>query len=255
MGIKIKTTINMMVRDEPFAALGLLSIIDYADNALIYDTGSTDGTYEQLQKIEKLFPDKIILKRIELPNGQTWSYKDGDGVSNLSQEASETLGKLRRDMHLECDGEIVWLLDGDEVYYNELSVGLKAIIDKNLLGKVAIFPPFIDLHSNGYDIRLLHDMGRIFLKDETYVNGDFGYETHYAKSTNKNINNWDRYSLVIRPERNHMPCVLHFESPVKPWRKHQSNFGKFQFKFPEVFYKPEYQEFVPYDKFEFLKEI
>ena len=250
----MKTTINMMVRNEPFSALGLLSIINYTDNVLIYDTGSTDNTYENLLKVKELFPDKITLKQVDLPDGQTWSYRDGEGVSNLSEQASVTLGKLRRDMHEECDGDIIWLLDGDEVYYDELAKAVPSLVADNLKGKVCVFMPFVDLRFDGLNVRLNHDMGRLFNKAGTYINGEFGFETHYDKIRNKNINNWDECSLVIRPGPHHMPCVLHFESPVKPWRKNQTNLGAFKFKLPEVFYQEEYKQFIPFDKYEWLKE-
>ena len=250
----MKTTINMMVRNEPFSALGLLSIINYADNVLIYDTGSTDNTYENLQKVHGLFPDKITLKQVDLPDGQTWVYRDGEGVSNLSESASVTLGKLRRDMHDECDGDIIWLLDGDEVYYDELAKAVPSLAADNLKGKACVFMPFVDLRFDGLNVRLNHDMGRLFNKSKTYINGEFGFETHYDKVRNKNINNWDECSLVIRPGPNHIPCVLHFESPVKPWRKNQTNLGPFKFNLPEVFYQEEYKQFIPFDKYEWLKE-
>lgn len=249
----MKSTINMMVRDEPFAVLGLLSIIDYADNALIYDTGSTDGTYENLQKIKEIYPEKISLNRVDLPDGQTWVYKDEEGVSKLSKEASIALGKLRRDMHEECSGEFVWLLDGDEVYYDILAGAIHEVIEKDLFGNLCVFPPFLDLHSNGKDVRLYHNMGRVFRKNATYVNGDFGFEMHYRKSRNNCINNWDNDSVIIAPNWTMPATVLHFESVVKPWRKEQKVEGKFQYKLPEVFYR--HKEFVPFDKYEFLKEF
>jgi glycosyltransferase involved in cell wall biosynthesis len=251
----MKTTINMMVRDEPFSPLGLLSLIDYVDDVLIYDTGSTDGTYEKLQSIQNKYHGKVILNKVEIPNAQGWEYREGKGVTKSVPDESKTaLGDLWRQMHAESTGDFIWLLDGDEIYYDNLASGLAELISKNLRNDnyIAVFPPFVDLTSDGKHVRLKHDMGRIFRKNATRINGEFLAEMHYSLRTNSCINNWDSHSIKIEIN-GYIPSVLHFESVVKPWRKEQYNIGKFNFKLPEVFYK--YKEFVPFDKYEFLKEF
>lgn len=80
-----------------------MSVIDYVDKILIYDTGSTDKT---LKIIDKIKSNKFILRKIK------------------SDKFNED--KIRQQMLDETDSDWFLVLDGDEIWWND---SIKLVID------------------------------------------------------------------------------------------------------------------------------
>src|SRR5690348_5697551 len=93
-----------MCRNEPFCVYGLLSIVDYVDRCIVVDTGSNDGTYEELEQVRKMYPKKILLERREIGDGHNWKIANGQvQTQGISEEVSKQLGDIRRYMHDKLD--------------------------------------------------------------------------------------------------------------------------------------------------------
>lgn len=233
----MKVSLNMMVRDEPYAQFGLMSILDYVDEALVCDTGSTDGTFEELQELTAHNP-KIKLSRVNLANAHGWVQSDLDKTVEWS--VSTPLGDVRRKLHNDSQGEIIWLLDGDEVYYDGFAAKVKWFIDYSFHNELdCVCLPFVDLTSDGKYVRHWHHMGRLFRRDTTEVCGGYPIEMHRAKGSNVDLAPGQHNVKLFCPTTSMKDRVLHFESVVKPWRKPQNKMFSFNEYWPEVFDKME----------------
>lgn len=237
----LTVSVNMMVRNEPFAVFALASIAQFADEILIYDTGSDDGTYEQLIKFsrEKLVEKNIVFKRKVLPDGHKWvNTEKSPLIFNMDKSVSKALGDIRREMQAASNGDFIWILDGDEVYHFLAGEACRQIIDADLQGKDSASLWFLDL-INAKEVRHYHQMGRIFRKNAVEVRGDYPCEMHTSLKT----------GLILEPKDgimvpNHSWPVCHYESIVKPWRKDHKVIATLEKPYiPEVFmYFPEWSE-------------
>lgn len=94
--------------EENFIWFAVMSVVDFVDKILIYDTGSTDRTVQIIKEIIKIKPDKIIFKEV--------GKVDAEGLTNFRQKMLEKS---------DCDWII--LVDGDEVWWKN---SIKQLIEK-----------------------------------------------------------------------------------------------------------------------------
>jgi len=234
---KCQIIANMMCRDEPFAVYGLLSIIDYIDYALVVDTGSEDGTFEELVELSKMFPDKIDLRQIKLSNGHNWSITNRQViVDGIPSDVRKSLGNIRRYMHKISNSEWVWLIDGDEVYYQTLADNCRQLMCGEIGNKICIYLPFIDYVQKFGHVGQYHNMGRLFKQNQTTISDDYPCEMHcdlrgkMLQSHNPTVLNVSAQLFTNK--------VQHFESILKPNRKNHSVKDVIEIsQMPEVFIK------------------
>jgi glycosyltransferase involved in cell wall biosynthesis len=225
----------MMVRDEPFAVYGLASIVDYVDEAIVVDTGSTDGTWEELQEFSKDNP-KIILEQRPTENCHNWSIQGC--VRNeevINTPAAQFLGDLRQEMHSRSKGKFVWLIDGDEVYYASLAKYVKELAESGIEGINVVFLSFIDYINKIGDVRQLHHMGRLFRQDATQVTGKFTAEMHYRKADGIVYHSMGHPDCLIMNAQTVDMYVQHFECIIKPFRKEKRIIQTIPKHLPEIF--------------------
>src|SRR3989344_2958927 len=109
MKIWAHTIVN---NEENFIWFSLMSVVDFVDQILIYDTGSTDKTVEIIKEIQKIKGNKIILKQVGLTGGNEFP-------------------KLRQKMLEESRCDWILVLDGDEIWWeNSIKKVIKEINDK-----------------------------------------------------------------------------------------------------------------------------
>jgi glycosyltransferase involved in cell wall biosynthesis len=98
---------TLVKNEERYLWFAVMSVIDYVDKILIWDTGSTDKTIEIIKKLQKKYPAKVVFKEI--------------GDVDINKFTS-----VRQYMLDETKSDWVLILDGDEVWWDE---SIEKIID------------------------------------------------------------------------------------------------------------------------------
>lgn len=105
----MKIWANTIVHNEEnFIWFALMSVVDFVDQILVYDTGSTDKTVQIIKEVQKVKRNKIKLVEV------------GDADENK-------FPKLRQKMLEESLCDWILILDGDEIWWED---SIKKIIDK-----------------------------------------------------------------------------------------------------------------------------
>lgn len=104
-----KICVNTIIYNEDsFIWFAIMSVIDYVDKILIYDTGSKDNTLKIIEEIKKIKRNKIIIRKMR----EVDAYR---------------LTTLRQKMLEESDCDWIILLDGDEIWWEN---SIKALIEE-----------------------------------------------------------------------------------------------------------------------------
>ncbi len=117
--------------EENFIWYALMSVVDFVDKILIYDTGSSDKTVEAIKEVMKIKGEKIVLKEV-------------------GKQDDLKFTKMRQAMFDESDCDWILILDGDEVWWEDSIKGIKEEIEKhgNKLDSIAV--PFYNLAGDIY---------------------------------------------------------------------------------------------------------
>ncbi len=103
---------NTLVKNEDlYIWFAVESVIGYLDKLLIWDTGSSDKTVDIIKELEKKYPDKIIFQQ----------YGEVD---------RQTFTKARQEMLETTDGDWVFILDGDEVWWEASIKKVREVIEE-----------------------------------------------------------------------------------------------------------------------------
>lgn len=95
---------NTIVKNEDkYIFFALMSVVDFLDKILVWDTGSTDDTVQIIKEVQRLKPKKIEFKEI-------------------GQVDEKSFTKAREDMLEKTNSDWVFILDGDEVWWKD-SIG------------------------------------------------------------------------------------------------------------------------------------
>lgn len=106
----MKITAHAIVKNEVrFVWYSIMSIINFVDKILIYDTASTDGTKEILKLIKNKHKDKVILKFI-----------DEVTVDSYSSVIQQMLDETKTDWIFVIDADEIWWEDSIKKVYNEI---------------------------------------------------------------------------------------------------------------------------------------
>ncbi len=116
---------TIVYNEENFLWYAVKSIIDYVDKVLIWDTGSTDQTWQIIKKLKKDYADKIEIKQ----------------VGRVSRE-QHTQQRQKMLEGSKCDW--ILLLDGDEIWWRESIKKLVGTINRQDYKLNAIVVPFFN---------------------------------------------------------------------------------------------------------------
>ncbi|MBU0923070.1 glycosyltransferase family 2 protein [Patescibacteria group bacterium] len=98
---------TLVKNEERYLWYAIMSVINYVNKILIWDTGSTDKTVEIIKKLQNKYPHKIIFKEI--------------GEVNIDEFTS-----VRQQMLDETKSDWVLILDGDEVWWSD---SIRKVVD------------------------------------------------------------------------------------------------------------------------------
>jgi len=88
---------TLVKNEERYIWYALMSVIEYVDKIIVWDTGSDDRTVEIIKIIKKYFPDKILFKEL------------GDiSIDKFTQARQEMLYETKADWFLVLDGDEIW---------------------------------------------------------------------------------------------------------------------------------------------------
>ncbi len=97
---------TLVKNEERYVWYAVMSVIDWVDKILIWDTGRTDKTIEIIKEIEKVYPDKVDFKEVGEVDPQKFT-------------------KVRQKMLDATGSDWLILIDGDEVWWED---SIKAVI-------------------------------------------------------------------------------------------------------------------------------
>ncbi len=97
---------TLVKNEERYIWYAVMSVIDWVDKILIWDTGSTDKTVEIIKEIKKVYPDKVDFREVGEVDPQKFT-------------------KVRQEMLDETNSDWLILVDGDEVWWED---SIKAVI-------------------------------------------------------------------------------------------------------------------------------
>ncbi len=109
----MKISANVLVENEEnFLWFAVTSVIAYVDEVLIYNAGSVDYTRRVISELVTKFPDKIIVK-------------------HLPKLTKEEYPAVRQEMLEKSSGDWIFILDGDEVWWESSIAELTKQIHDN----------------------------------------------------------------------------------------------------------------------------
>ncbi len=93
----------LVKNEENFVGFAIRSVIDYVDQMIVFDTGSTDKTVVIIEELAKQYPDKIIFEE-----------KGPCDKIRHTQLRQEMLERTTTDWFMVLDGDEVWTKRGME---------------------------------------------------------------------------------------------------------------------------------------------
>src|SRR5260221_12624467 len=121
----------LVKNEENFIWYSIFSVIDYIDEIMIWDTGSTDKTNEIVRELKEKYPNKIQYKEVGQVNENKYS-------------------EIRQQMLDETKSDWVFVLDGDEIYFESSIRQITTQISKNGNKLESIIVPTINLVGDVY---------------------------------------------------------------------------------------------------------
>lgn len=229
----MKIWANTIVHNEEnFVWFALMSVVDYVDKILVWDTGSTDKTVEIIKEAIKEQEDKIEFREM--------GSVDKNGFTKMRQAMLE---------QSYCDW--ILILDGDEIWWENSVKQIVSLINKEGNNIDAIVVPFYNVVGDIYhyqsqsagEYKLLGRKGHLTLKAIRQripvLNwaGPYGQEGLYDGDNKPLQDRKDGLLFIDSP-------FLHFTHLKRSKVTHDSKFKydlgirfPVNFKYPEVFYK------------------
>jgi glycosyltransferase involved in cell wall biosynthesis len=233
-------TVNMMVKnEEKWIWFAIMSVIDFVDHIIIFDTGSTDNTVDIINK---------IINTNNLADKITFEEKGSVDKNQFTLLRQEQLNRTKTKWFL--------LVDGDEIWYKKTLINLIESINNshytmiatrfhNCVGDIFHYKNF---KSESYEIRDV--VGSITIRayskdiEGIYCGGPYGIEGYF--DINNNEVQKDEINIFIQDGFYlHTSYLQRSSSIIKDWQipyRRNKVFARINnkvdedFKFPEVFY-------------------
>ena len=213
-------TAHCVIKNEPFVWYSVMSVYDYVDRILLYDTGSNDAytlkDIHDLVQLDKSRDKKIVFKRVAIETDETtWTHATWH--REMKANAAKKLrgvGHVRLEQIQDTTTKFFMVLDGDEVQYDETMELISATIKNWPAGKICGFIP-LDWYSEIDKVFHQSASGRVFLTDEIGMRVASPGELHTVKKTNAPLGPGSVECFKI----GQVLPYAHFETMLKPWRR------------------------------------
>lgn len=237
---KTKIWANTIVHNEEnFVWFAIMSVVDFVDKILVWDTGSTDKTVEIIREIRKIKGDKVEFKEVGLVDKDEFT-------------------KMRQKMLDESKCDWILILDGDEIWWKDSIIKVTNKVQKDDKRIEAIVVPMIvsvgDIYhkqeekAGRYEIlgRKGHLSLKVFSKKIPGLHVDWPYgKESFLDETKKSIQQREGVIFLDTP-------YLHVTHLRRSRLKRRSDKFKYElgspfhndFKLPEVLYK-DYPKIIP----------
>lgn len=230
MKIWANTIVN---NEENFIWFAIMSVVDYVDKVLVWDTGSSDKTVEIIKKIREIKGDKISFKEI--------------GAVDKFQ-----FPKIRQKMLEESNCDWIIILDGDEIWWDESIKKLRGTIEKKGEAIDGIVVPMVVSVGDIYHIQeekagkygILGRKGHLTLRainkkiPGLHVDWPYGKESYLDESDQP----VQKRKGIIFVDASYLHVTHLIRSSLKRrFEKFKYEMGEAapkNFKYPEVLYKP-----------------
>ncbi|KKL84975.1 hypothetical protein LCGC14_1959370 [marine sediment metagenome] len=210
-------TIHSMVKNEPFIYYSIKSVYPYVDKIIITDTGSTDHTLSDIDRLlSEDFEKKITFNTYLIPaDGHDWTIKDfGKFKRQYAKEVP--LGPVRQTQIDLTKTDFFMILDGDEVHYNDAMETINALDFLPHINHYQV--PLVWLYSLTHSFISYNITGRLFRTAKTKMKDVYWPEMHERLDNNElstspfKPQDPDVSFLNIRP-------YIHFEAMIRPHRR------------------------------------
>ena len=132
------TTLNCIKQNYPFTE-SIESMLGFCDQIVVVDGGSTDGTWEELEKLSKLNNQILLIKQ-----ERDWSDKRFAVFDGLQKALARA----------HCTGEICWQQDSDEIVHENDFSKIKALSSKIPKGMDLVALPIIEFWGGPEKVRI-----------------------------------------------------------------------------------------------------
>lgn len=227
--IWVNTIVN---NEENFIYFAIMSVVDFVDKVLVWDSGSTDNTVEIIKEVKKIKGDKIDFREV--------GRVDREGFT-----------KMRQAQLHQSKSDWILVLDGDEIWWEK---SVKKLINKiNQEGKnldgivVPMIVPVGDIYhiqdNEAGRYKLLNRQGHYNLRainksiSGLHVDWPYGKESYF--DGNGNLIQERKAIIFLDSPYLHVTHLKRSNSKRR-FDKFKYELGKFfpkDFKYPEVFYK------------------
>lgn len=238
MKIFANTIVN---NEENFIWFAIMSVVDYVDKVIVYDTGSTDKTVEIIRRLKEIKGDKV-------------EFREVGSVDKFE------FSKKRQQMLDESNCDWILILDGDEVWWEKSIKKLVTTIKKkgNILDAIVV--PFYNLVGDIYHYqdesagryKLLGKTGHLTIKALSrkipglHIEKSYGLEGFFD-SGGRSVQQRDSERILFLDAPFLHLTHIKRSSKDRKYNKIKYELGKSfpkDFKHPEVFFKP-YPKIVP----------
>jgi len=223
---------TIVCNEDKFIWFAIMSVIDYVDKVMVWDTGSTDDTVKIIKEIQKIKGDKVLFKEV--------GPVDRDGLTRMRQKMLE-----------ETNADWFILVDGDEVWWETSIKQLVEAIKQQGSQKDAVVVPFFnplgdiyhyqDESASRYQIagRKGNFQVRAINKKlpGLHVKNSYPLEGYYDEN-GQIVQESDKLLLLDAPYLH--ATHLRRSNELRKYNKYKFELGKdfgSDFKYPEVFYR------------------
>ncbi len=88
---------TLVKNEEKYLWFSVMSVINYVDKILIWDTGSTDGTEKIIKEIKRKYPKKVNFKQV-----------GNIDINDFTQVRQKMLNETKADWFVVVDGDEIW---------------------------------------------------------------------------------------------------------------------------------------------------